>query len=243
MNLLVLNPNTSVAMTENLLRQIGSIPAVHARGSTASWGVEVIATHASFAIAAHAAIDTWATLAAADVSGIDAILLGCFGDPGLAALQELAPVPVYGLASSAIEQTAKEPGKFAVVTGGPGWRPILDQLVGSRGLADRYTGTFTARLNGLSMLADPVATATLIDEQIACAVRAGAERIILGGAVFAGQCHRFTSEVPLVDCLEASLEWIATQPVTSRAHDALPAIRSCGLSDSLAGLLQQQQTR
>lgn len=224
MNLLILNPNTSAAMTENLLRHVGPAAGLNVRGLTASWGVEVIATPASFAIAAHAAIDTWARYA--DAPTTDAILLGCFGDPGLAALQELAPLPVYGLAQSAIEQTARQPGRFSIVTGGAGWKPILDQLVGALGLSDRFAGTFTAQLNGLSILSNPAATASLINEQIACAVRAGAERIILGGAVFAGQTHHFASEVPLVDCLAASLEWIAAQSLDCRAPGPLPAIRT-----------------
>jgi hypothetical protein len=100
--LLVINPNTSSAVSR-LLQQHAKQAAgdgVSVQTITARLGASYIADEASYAVAAHATLDAWAAALAAGVVP-DAVLIGCFGDPGLLALRESSPVPVTGLAEGA----------------------------------------------------------------------------------------------------------------------------------------------
>ena len=85
MRILLINPNTSADMTERIAAQARRHcdPGAEVVAVTACFGCEVVASRASYAIAAHAALDTFARHA----KGIDAVILACFGDPGLEALR------------------------------------------------------------------------------------------------------------------------------------------------------------
>lgn len=58
--------------------------------ATGAFGCAYITSEACFAVGAHAALDCFGKHGA----GCDAVLLACFGDPGLFALKEVARVPV-----------------------------------------------------------------------------------------------------------------------------------------------------
>ena len=95
MRLLLINTNTSQAITDMLVAATRQIvgPGVDVAGATARFGGRYIATRATYAIAAHAALDAYAEHG----EGADAVILACFGDPGLLALREIATVPVIVL--------------------------------------------------------------------------------------------------------------------------------------------------
>src|SRR5258708_14508790 len=83
-----------------------------------------MASRAAAAIAGHAALDALAE----HVLDCDVVYLACFGDPGLAALKEVAPVPVVGMAEAAVEAACRLSRRFAIVTGGAPLPPMLCQL-------------------------------------------------------------------------------------------------------------------
>ena len=101
MKLLVVNPNTTVAVTELLARRIGAAvgAAVEVEAITARFGAAYIASEASYVVAAHAALE--ACIEHCNAHGRpDAIIVGCFGDPGVFALREALALPVIGLAEA-----------------------------------------------------------------------------------------------------------------------------------------------
>ena len=129
--LLVINPNTSASVSELLQRhlQARTGDALQVQAVTARFGAPYIACEASYAVAQHATLDAWA--AARAHGGLpDAVLIGCFGDPGLFALRAGAGVPVSGLAEAAFLSAAKN-GWFAIVTGVEPWRPMLERMAWS----------------------------------------------------------------------------------------------------------------
>ncbi|TXN10683.1 Asp/Glu racemase, partial [Methylobacterium sp. WL122] len=98
MRILVINPNTTEAVTERVVEHVRRIaPSATIVPATGRFGARYIASRASAAIAAHAALDAYAAFGAE----CDAVYLACFGDPGLLALREIAPVPVVGMAEAA----------------------------------------------------------------------------------------------------------------------------------------------
>jgi len=116
--LLVINPNTSSSVSGLLQQhlQLQLAGAVDVNTVTARFGAPYIASEATYAVAQHAVLDAWAT-AHAHGERPDAVLIGCFGDPGLFAMRDGAGVPVGGLAEAAFTAAARH-GRFAIVTGG-----------------------------------------------------------------------------------------------------------------------------
>ena len=113
--------------------------------ATASFGAPYISCEASYAVAGHATLDAWARAMGQDAAPHDAVLIGCFGDPGLFALREASSAPVTGLAEAAMSEAAQQ-GRFAIVTGGALWKPMLQRLAFSLGFAEVLGGA-TARRN------------------------------------------------------------------------------------------------
>ena len=127
--LLVINPNTSAHVSALLQQHVQAAAGSHVavRTATARFGAPYIACEASYAVAAHALLDAWAHDLAQPHSRPDAVLIGCFGDPGLMALRESSPVPITGLAEASFIEAARH-GRFAIVTGGERWGPMLQRL-------------------------------------------------------------------------------------------------------------------
>jgi NAD(P)-dependent dehydrogenase (short-subunit alcohol dehydrogenase family) len=106
---LLINPNTSVGVTglmSSLVAPLLDAP-LELVAVTARFGASYISSEASYAIAAHALLDAWAAHRAAG-GRCDAVLVGCFGDPGVAALREIAGVPVIGLAEASLREAAAQ---------------------------------------------------------------------------------------------------------------------------------------
>jgi hypothetical protein len=148
---LVINPNTTAAVTDLVLAACRRAqPDVQWDGTTARFGAAYIASEAAYARASHAALDAFETAH----DGQDAVLLACFGDPGLMGLRELSPVPVVGLAQSSFQAAARH-GRFAVVTGGHAWAPMLARFARAHELDRGLTGIHTIDWTGAQIAADP----------------------------------------------------------------------------------------
>jgi allantoin racemase len=94
MRLLVINPNISgsvTALIEAEARRSASA-GTEITMQTAAFGVAYIETRFEALVGAYAT----AQLAAEHHAGHDAVVVAAFGDPGLAALREVLPVPVLG---------------------------------------------------------------------------------------------------------------------------------------------------
>ena len=66
--------------------------------------------------------------------GFDAALVGCFGDPGLDGVRELARMPVVGPAEASLHVAAMLADRFGIITATPEIRSPLYRL------AERYPG-------------------------------------------------------------------------------------------------------
>jgi Asp/Glu/hydantoin racemase len=210
--LLVINPNTSASVSALLHSHVQAAAGLHVqvRTITARFGAPYIADEASYAVAAHAALDAWAAAQAEPAQyKPDAVLIGCFGDPGLLALRESSPVPVTGLAEAAFIEAARH-GRFAIVTGGPRWGPMLQRLAQALGHAPALAGIHTVAPTGAQLAADPQAARTLLTQACRDAVRQlGVQAVIIGGAGLAGMAATIQPalSVPLVDSVIAGAHW------------------------------------
>lgn len=188
---LIINPNTSQSISEllQLHSQHVAGPEVSVNVCTARFGAPYIACEASYTVAGHAVLDAWACAVVPQKARFHSVLIGCFGDPGLLALREVSQVPVTGLAEASFTEAART-GRFAIVTGGAKWVPILERLAHALGFSPLLAGIHTVAPSGAQLAADPIAAQTLLAQACnAAARRFGVEVIILGGAGLAGMAE------------------------------------------------------
>ncbi|WP_425261224.1 aspartate/glutamate racemase family protein [Rubrivivax sp. RP6-9] len=197
----VLNPNTTAAMTAAVQAQVRALvpPGVAVHGSTAQQGAPVIDSAGRFAAAAAAL----PAQVAADVPPAAAVLLACFGDPGLESLRGLRR-PVAGLAEAAVAEAVAAGQRFAIVTAGAAWVPLLQQRVADFGATPWLAGVFALPFNGLRLVQDPAGSRAALQAVVAQAERSGAQALVLGGAAFAGLRDLVPTRLVLIEPVAAA---------------------------------------
>lgn len=232
-HVLIINPNTRQALTTQLVDQISAVlseTGVAVMGVTAPFGADYIASESSYVVAAHAVQDAWQ--AHVCIQGRPcAVLVACFGDPGVWALRETAGVPVMGMAEAAMRE-AQALGPFGIVTGGAAWGPMLERLARTLKLSGpgklRWVRTVDA--SGGKLARDPetglrglaLACAQLRQDDEAylagqVAMQAPAPQpvasIIVGGAALGGWADRLATDVrgiTLIDSVQSGARWLKT---------------------------------
>lgn len=237
---LLINANTTAEITDKLVaiaRRMAPTGVVF-QGATGRFGARYIASRAASAVAAHAAIDCYAEHGA----GADGVLLGCFGDPGLDALKELASVPVLGLAEASAQAALAMAPRFGVVTGGAAWGPMLTEFFAGRGLGESLAGVRTVAPTGAEIARDPDRAVALLAEACRASVdQDGAGVVVLGGAGLAGLAQRVAqaSGVKVLCSVEEGVRGILAALGRPGAglmpHAPVPTV---GLSPALAARLE-----
>jgi len=206
MRILLLNPNTTQALTDLLFAAArkAAAPDVEIDAITATRGVPYISTRTEEAIAA---VSTLEILAERHRS-YDGAIIAAFGDPGLAAAKELFDFPVVGLAEASMLLACTLGRRFGIVTF-------------AHDLGDWYADSvhrdrMEARCAGIRALDEPFSAGSdvqrekedkLVELAMASVVRDGADVVILAGAPLAGLAHKIADRVPvpLVDCCMAAV--------------------------------------
>lgn len=205
MRLLLINPNTTQLMTDQLTDVARSIaePGVEITPVTARRGVPYIASRAEAQIAGAEVLE----IIAAQEPKPEAAIIAAFGDPGIVAARELFDMPVIGMAEAALVTAALMGERFGVVTFSPHLARWYVECVALTGLTTRFAGvrcpkTPPAKIdNVLNDMRDELIA--LIQQSVQ---EDGADVIILGGAPLAGLAARITEDVPglLVDPISAA---------------------------------------
>lgn len=222
--LLLINPNTTDAVTRMLADaatdRLGK--SVQVTAVTAPFGASYITGEHSLAIAAHATLQAREE-AIARHGAFDACLIGCFGDPALQALEELASEPVTGLAEASMRWAARR-GDFAIVTGGQGWREPLRRLAFSLGLLDAMVALETVDASGGQLKENPEWALSLLGTACHAAIARGTavgrppQSVIIGGAGLFGYARALEPSVPvpLLDSVLCGLDLTAERLQESR---------------------------
>jgi Asp/Glu/hydantoin racemase len=202
-SLLLINPNTTVAMTEQMAAAAARLmpEGVALEALTAQSGAPVIASRASYALAAEAVLEVYARARGA----YGAVVIGCFGDPGLEALRALAREPVLGLAESSIREADALGEPFAILTIGKAWVEMLSERVAVAAVKTPFVGVFAGEGTGLDVSRREEAVVAELNRHADAAVAAGARTLILGGAALTGMAERLSAEARLIDCVDATV--------------------------------------
>jgi len=207
MRILVVNPNTTASMTDDMAaaaRRYAN-PGTEITGVTPAWGAPAIEGPFEGALA------TVAMLEALTVhpDPFDAVVLAGFGEPGRQAAREILAVPVMDITESAALLACTLGHRFSVVTTLARTVPMIEEVIGSVGVRDRCASIRPTRLGVLDLERDPGLTKRRLAEEARLAIdQDGAEVIVLGCGGLGGFDKDLEAQVgaPVVDGIVAAVK-------------------------------------
>jgi allantoin racemase len=183
MRILVVNPNTTQAMSDDN-QQLATAAA--ASGTTVESlnpvdGPPSIEGHADEVGAAHYTRE----LVAETLGRYDGYVIACFGDPAVAACREIADVPVVGMAEAAIAMAGMVAHKWSIISPIPRGVPIFEDLVRRYGCEARCASIRAVQMGVLEIAQDfDRAKRMILEEARRAIAEDGAEAILPGCAGF-----------------------------------------------------------
>lgn len=200
MKVLILNPNTTKAMTDSVLAVLKrkAPSSLEMVGMTATSGCAVIDSPQTCAIGAQTAMQ----MLAEAPSDFALVVLACFGDVGLSELRASSKVPVISLAQTAFDYVMNQKTKAAVITIGEQWGPMLYDYLARLQVPADLIDIHTLPGNGKKLIEDPQGFRHRVLEQSKIAAEQGARLLFLGGAAFADMKFEVDPRLTLVDTLD-----------------------------------------
>ncbi len=209
MKIKVINPNTTISMTE----KIGAIAR-----SVANFETEIIACspemgpvsiegHYDEAFSVVGIIDE---IRKGEAEGIDGYIIACFGDPGLLAARELTRVPVIGIAEAAMHAASFIATSFSIVTTLNRTKIIARHLVNNYGMSHLCRQIRAIDLPVLSLETDLEIKNILLEECHQALVEDECGAIILGCGGMADLATQISDqlEIPVIDGVSAAVKFI-----------------------------------
>lgn len=217
MRLLYLNPNSTEAMTHSVVAVArAALPGHEVLGWTNTDGPPAIQGPEDGEAAIPGLL---ALLPRTRAEGVDAIVIACFDDTGLARLRALAHCPVLGIGQSAFHVAALLGGSFAVVTTLAVSVPVIADNIAAAGFGPACVGVRASGLPVLEVEAGGPAVEDRLASEIAAAARDGAQSVILGCAGMAALLPALgpRAPLPLIDGVRASAHLAAALVGYSRS--------------------------
>ncbi|MCD7110704.1 aspartate/glutamate racemase family protein [Rhizobium sp. DKSPLA3] len=207
MRILVVNPNTTVSMTEKAAEAARLVAATGTEiiAATAAMGPASIEGHYDGALALPGLLDA---IRAGEAAGAQAAVIACFDDTGLDAARSLASIPVLGLCESALVTAGFLAQRFTVVTTLERSRVLLENLTRHYGFGGRAK-VRAADIPVLDLEKEGSGALDKLRHQIERALAEdGAEAIVLGCAGMADLAYELQSiyHVPVVDGVSAAVK-------------------------------------
>lgn len=183
----LLNGNSNTQLTAKMLRLATFLcPELDLESATVQAAPRYISTAGHVASARHHIAQHIIDRLANKRARPDAILLACFGEPGLIDLRQRIEVPIVGMLEASIVTALQSGRKFALLTPGEHWPHMLGQLIEAYGVDRRCVGieTLTERACARPALIWKPA----LREQVSdIAERTGADVVIVGGGPVSGR--------------------------------------------------------
>ncbi|WP_026614921.1 aspartate/glutamate racemase family protein [Ensifer aridi] len=207
MRILIVNPNTTVSMTEKAAAAARGVAAhgTEIISATSKSGPASIEGHYDGAIAVPGLL---MEIRDGQAAGADAAIIACFDDTGLDAARTLADIPVLGLCESAVMTAALLAERFTVVTTLERSRVLIENLVRRYGAGERAK-VRAADVPVLELEDKASAALPKLKRQIELALdQDGAEAIVLGCAGMADLAQSLQREygVPVIDGVSAAVK-------------------------------------
>ena len=206
----LINPNTSLSMTERILTAARDVaaPGTDIFAVCPEEGAPSIEGHFDEAIAA---IGVLQRVKEGREQGVDGHVIACFGDPGLLAARELASAPVIGIAEAAMHMATLVATRFTVVTTLPRTLIIARHLLQQYGFERHCARLRAIDLPVLSLEDGSGLARRKVREQCLNAKREdGVGAIVLGCAGMADLALELSAELemPVIDGVSAAVKLI-----------------------------------
>ena len=178
--ILLINPNTSRATTALMvaIAREAAPPGTEIMGATAGRGPSMILRTEELTAAASEVVE----IGRARAGDVDGIIVGAFGDPGLAELRHAASVPMVGIAEASLLEAAVGGRRFGVATTTPALVDNIAAYAATLGLAELYTGVRLTAGDPMALVADPPRLVEALAEAVRLSIEEdGAEAVVIGG--------------------------------------------------------------
>ena len=243
--ILLLNPNTTPAITQRLLEAGQDVvaPGTALIPLTAPRGVPYIATRTEAQIGGAIVLE----MLAEHHRTVDAAIIAAFGDPGLLAARELFDIPVIGMAEAAMLAACMLGRSFAIVTFATALGAWYRECVELHGMSGRCAGI--RMLDGAFRSISDVQEekeALLVEIANRAVRELAADVVIFGGAPLAGLASRVRDRipVPVVDQVQAAVKLtesilaLGTRKATTGTFRRPAAKDTIGLPEALAARIR-----
>lgn len=212
MSVVIINPNSSVAMTEAMLAAARTaVPDLTFEGWTSHKGPPSIQGAKDGAQAEAPLLDL---VQKAERDSAKGIVIGCFDDTALADAAKIASCPIVGIGQAAYHFAALRGWRFSVVTTLAVSVPILERNIQDLGLSRRLGKVRASDVPVLALHEDQMDAEAKIVEEAKRAEREDAiDAVILGCAGMVSVAHavRQSVEIDVIDpavTAAASMRWL-----------------------------------
>jgi len=123
----------------------------------------------------------------AQAEGCSAVIIDCFGDPGLQAARELLDIPVFGPGECSMHVAAMLGHRFSIITVVPGVLPMMHELAHRYGVASKLASVRVIDIPVLALQSDMRSLQLAMAKEACEAVKTDkADVIVLGCTGFLG---------------------------------------------------------
>lgn len=206
----VINPNTSLSMTETIGRAARAVaaPGTEILAVSPGQGVASIEGHFDEAIAAIGVLEQ---VRLGREQGVSGHVIACFGDPGLLAAREIATGPVIGIAEAAMHTATLVATRFSIVTTLPRTLIIARHLLQQYGFSHHCAALHAIDLPVLSLEDGSGLAQDKVRARCLQAKREdGCGAIVLGCGGMATLAQELTLELglPVIDGVSAAVKMV-----------------------------------
>lgn len=200
--ILVINPNTSKTMTEDIRKTIERIKDndIMVDVLCPEFGPESLESFYDYTLAGFGVIKLLNNLKMT----YDGILLACFGDPCLYAIKEMMECPVIGIAEASISASTLMGQKFSLLVASEKAVPLMKDMVNQYSMSGRLSSILSINMSVLEVEENKEASIKKLVSISKKAVEQGTEVLILGcaGMTSIKRELELQTEVPVIDPVE-----------------------------------------
>jgi len=155
-------------------------------------------------------VDLFKSIYEAEQKNYDAVVIGCFGDPGLRGARELVKIPVIGSGEACMHVASTLGHKFSILASEKKAISLLEDLVYTYGLEKKLASIRVVDFTPVRMLEEPQKLQAAASSEARKAVEEdNAEVIILGCTCESGFMRELMTElaVPVIDVVVVSFKY------------------------------------
>ncbi|MCA0851260.1 aspartate/glutamate racemase family protein [Salipiger thiooxidans] len=209
MKILVVNPNSTKAMTDKAIAAARRVahPDTEIVGATGT-GPASIEGHYDEAMSVPGLLKE---VAAAEAAGVNGIVVACFDDPGIGACREVASGPVIGLCEASVKAASLLSTSFSVVTTLPRSIPVIEHLIHGYGLTHQCRRVRSAAIPVLALEEEGSGAREKVRDEILRAIEEdNCEAVVLGCAGMADLVDWLSAEtgIPVIDGVTVAVKMV-----------------------------------